>query len=74
MFKRVDKYEAEVVLEGFSFNNVGGETEYVVLDGDFNNTITIVDSDKDSICIFDRDIPKLITALQAAYLHKGEPV
>lgn len=67
MYKRVD-CESEDYVEGFSYLNIYGEEEFVGMDRD--DTTVKIEVDGERIYIYDQDIPKLIKALQAAYVYK----
>jgi hypothetical protein len=66
MYQRVDS-EQKGTLEGFSYFNIYNEEEFVTITCE---EITSIDIDGDSVSVYDKDIPKLINALQAAYDYK----
>jgi uncharacterized protein involved in tellurium resistance len=67
MYKRVNEGIVDE-FEGFSYFNMYNEEEFVNVEGDDTVSIRI---DGNSVHIYDKDIPNLIRALQAAYEHKG---
>lgn len=67
MYKRVDGTAGGEELEGFSYLNLFDEEEFVTVVGDDTVAVRIGYS---SVHVFDKDIPKLIKALQAAYDYK----
>lgn len=69
MFKRVDTEETDE-LQGFEYENQCGDKERVVLEFD---GVRITESDDGPLSIvFYEDIPLLIKALQAAFVHHTE--
>lgn len=71
MFKRVDAEEMDE-LQGFEYENQCGDKERVVLEFD-GVRLTEMDNEPLSL-IFYEDIPNLIKALQAAFVHcTGNP-
>ena len=66
MFKRVDAEETDE-LQGFEYENQCGDKERVVLEFD---GVRLTEMDDGPLCIvFYEDIPNLIKALQAAFVH-----
>jgi len=71
MYKRVD-CDGEDYIEGFSYLNLYDEEESVELVK--GERYVIVRADGDKVGIYDKDIPKLIKALQAAYDYKMKEI
>ena len=69
MFKRVDVEETDE-LQGFEYENQCGDKERVVLEFD-GVKLTEMD-DGPLYIVFYEDIPNLIKALQAAFVHHTE--
>lgn len=71
MFKRVDTEDTDE-LQGFEYENQCGDRERVILEFD-GVRLTEMDNEPLSI-IFYEDIPNLIKALKAAFVHyTGNP-
>lgn len=68
MFKRVD-VTGDEKLEGFSYLNKEGEEEFVSLPYGIDGVINI-SIDKEIVCVYKEDLPKLIKALEAVYNYK----
>ena len=66
MYKRVNE-GIQDDFEGFSYLNIYNEEEFVNVTGDGTVSIRV---DGNSVHLFDKDIPNLIRALQAAYEYK----
>ena len=71
MFKRVDVEETDE-LQGFEYENQCGDKERVVLE--FDGVRLTERDDGPLYIVFYEDIPNLIKALQAAFVHyTGNP-
>lgn len=64
MYVRVDVD----AITGFSYSNQDGNTEVVEVD---NPGVVRIKVDSTKVDIYTHDVPKLLTALKAAYEHKS---